>query len=261
VTAGAAAALRPWLALALAAVGCATAPTRVELPDRPPLPPDARPLAFVGGAATGFSRPTGGPCQRPPVEPRRGLLGWTTREDDWACRKDTLDEGLAPSSLELRFRGAIPADGRYQLLARGLTVDAWGRVVARGGALGDYVARARMEYLARTPSCTASHVLELARAQVTGPWERAAAFGGWIVLPDLVVEGCRANEVLEVRLRLVGEVNRGRVDVESFGVVASRPEELQEALALRLIPEPDPTSTSSPTASSPAPAPAPPPAP
>ena len=172
--------------------------------------------------------------------PRRGLVGWTPHGEEISCERDTLDHGIGPSVLELRFRAAVASDGRYELLSRGLTVDAWGRAVARGGPYGEYAARAWLELVARAPSCSATHTLELGRAQVTGPWDRVAAFSGWITLPDLVLEGCRANEVLEVRLRLLGQVNRGRVEVESFGVVASREEELQDAFALRRLPEATP---------------------
>jgi len=228
------------LLLATLASACAAGPARIQIPDRPELPPDAVRLVWAGGAASGFFRPDGRPCGRPPAEPTRGLVGWQARRDELACLHDTLDDGPAPASLEFRFRAAILADGSYDLLARGLTADTSGRVEARGGAYGEFVAQARVELTARAPSCTATFTQPLSRAEVTGPWNRPASFSGWVILPDLVVEHCRAGEVLEVRLRLVAEANRGRLEVETFGLLASRTEELQEAFALRRRPEPAP---------------------
>jgi hypothetical protein len=219
--------------LAAATVGCATRP-RITLPDRPALPPGATPLFYGGAGVAGFYRPDGQPCRRPDREPRRGLVGWQTgRGEDFACLRDSLDHGLATSSLELRFRAVIPADGDYDLLARELTLDAGTRVLVRGAPYGEYTARAWFELQARTPSCTVTWVQELATAVVTAPMERSAGSRGWVILPDLVLEGCHAGEVLEARLRLLGEVNRGQVIVESYGLVVSSADELSDALALR----------------------------
>jgi hypothetical protein len=225
------------LGLALAP-GCAVRRT-IGLADRQPLPPGATLLTYAGGGASGLHRPDGRPCPRPAAEPRLGIVGWPPpRDEEPVCLQDTYDHGASLASLELRWRGVVAEDGSYDLLARGLTLDAWGRVLARGGPYGEYVARAWFELVARTPSCTTHHALPLARAAVSAAWTRQAAFGGWIVVPDLELTGCRAGEVLEVRLRLLGEVNRGRLEVESFGVVAHRADDLQDTLAVRRRPEP-----------------------
>jgi hypothetical protein len=219
----------------------------MALPDRAPLPDDATRLTYAGGGSSGYSRPDGRPCPGPGAEVRLGVAGWAaSRDEELACLADTLDHGPWDAALELRWRGVLPTDGSYDLLARDLTLAAWGRVVARSGPLGEYVARARFELVARAPSCTASHVQELARAGVSATGTREASFGGWIVVPDLVLDGCRAGEVLEARLRLRGEVNRGRVEVESYGVVAARAVELQDALAVRRRPDPPPATPTSP---------------
>lgn len=245
-------------ALALAAAlgaGCAAVDRRIDLPDRPPLPPGATALAYAGGTATGLFRPDGRPCQRPLPEPRRGVVGWQpAKGEDLACARDTLDHRGPPPALELAFRAVVPEDGDLDLLARGTTLDAWGRALARGGPYGEFAARTWFEYTATAPSCRAVHLKDLAKAVVTGPWDREALFSGWIVLPDLVLTGCRAGEVLEVRLRLLGEVNRGRVDVETFGVVAGRMEEVQDSLALRkrVAPPPAPAAPQGPAGGQPA---------
>lgn len=240
--------LAPLALLLAAAAGCATR-DRITLPDRPPLPPGATQLSYAGSAVTGFFRPDGRPCPRPPVEPRRGLVGWTTaRQDDFACLHDSLDHGLAPSSLELRFRAAVPASGDYDLLARGLTVDTAVKALARGGAYGEFTARAWFELHARAPSCTVTWVQELAKAVVSAPMERGASSSGWVIVPDLVLEGCRASEILEVRLRLLGEVSRGQVIVESYGLVVAHADELSDALALVRRPEAPPAAPAGATA-------------
>jgi hypothetical protein len=234
------------LALAAAAAGCAVR-RPIGLADRPPLPPGATLLTYAGGGASGLYRPDGRPCPRAAAEPRLGIVGWPPpKDEELVCLQDTHDHGATPAAMELRWRGVVAEDGSYALLARGLTLDAWGRVVARGGPYGEYIARAWFELVARAPSCTARHTLPLARAAVSAVWIRQAAFGGWIEVPDLELTGCRAGEVLEVRVRLLGEVNRGRLEVESFGVVAHRADELQDTLALRRRLEPGPAISTPP---------------
>lgn len=162
-----------------------------------------------------------------------GLLGWQSPDTEPICLHDSYDHGQQGASLELRFRGAIAADGTYQLLSRGLTANVYGRVRARGMPKVDVEASALLELTARAPSCSATHREPLARSVVDGPWVRTAHFDGWFVLPDLLLQGCRANEVLEVRLRLVGETTRGVIEVDAFGLVAGWGDDLHDSFALR----------------------------
>jgi hypothetical protein len=78
--------------------------------------------------------------------------------------------------------------------------------------------------------------LQLAKAEVTGPWSRVAEFRGWTKIPDLVIPNCKANETLEVTLRLQGEGNRGRVDVDWFGFSAVSHEDMNRVFGLRSRP-------------------------
>jgi hypothetical protein len=185
----------------------------------------------------------------------RGLLGWQSLDGEPLCLHDSYDHGQEAAALELHFRGAVSGEGTFQLLSRGLTVNVVGRVRARGTPKVDVEASARLELTARAPSCAATHLEPLARAVVDGPWVRTAHFDGWFVLPDLVLQGCRPGEVLEVRLRLVGETTRGGVELDAFGLVAGRGDDLHDAFALRRRPDlgadaapPAPAPTPAPTA-------------
>jgi hypothetical protein len=231
------------LLLATAGLAGCAGRTYIALPERPPLPADAVRLVYVGGAARSLFRPDGRRCGPPPTLPVRGLLGWQSLDGEPLCLHDSYDHGQEAASLELHFRGAVSGEGALQLLSRGLTVNVVGRVRARGTPKVDVEASAHLELTARAPSCSATHLEPLGRAVVDGPWVRTAQFDGWIVLPDLLLQGCRAGEVLEVRLRLVGETTRGVVELDAFGLVAGRGDDLHDAFALRRRPDVAPEVT------------------
>ena len=90
---------------------------------------------------------------------------------------------------------------------------------------------------ASSPSCAARWSSDLALAQVTGLQDRIAAFSGWLEIPEIGISGCKAHEPIEVKLRLVGDVNRGKVDVDWFGFSALEDDEVNRIFGIR--PKPD----------------------
>ncbi len=223
------------LAIILFCLGCAESARRVRV--RPPVARDetgVSPLPYDASLAERFVAPDGAPCLGYGGHVKDNLIGWEApNPDDSACSHDTLYDGLKPAVLELRWRTEVPADGNYDLVALGYSVGAWGRVVSRGSHYGDYFAKAEVVIDARSAHCTATWAKQLALAEVTGPADRQANFAGYLELPDLQVSNCHAHEPLEVRLRLVGEANRGRVDVDWFGFSAVSDGEVNHIFGLR----------------------------
>src|SRR4051812_16537574 len=217
--------------------GCAETARRVRVR---PVARDEKgvsPLPYDASVAERFVTPDGAPCLGYGGHVKDNLIGWEApNPDDSACSHDTLYDGLKPAVLELRWRTEVPADGNYDLVALGYSVGAWGRVVSRGSHYGDYFAKAEVIIDARSAHCTAMWAKQLALAQVTGPADRQANFSRYLQLPDLQVTNCRAHEPLEVRLRLVGEANRGRVDVDWFGFSAVSDGEVNHIFGLRARP-------------------------
>lgn len=192
---------------------------------------------FVASEVERFVGRDGRPCVRVGARPRDNLVGWQSPDDSPACVYDTIDEGARFGALEFQWRLEIPQDGNYDLVTLGYAVGTWGRVVSRGSYYGNYFSRAELSVLARAPHCGASWSLELAKAIVTGPWDRIAAFHGWVSIPDLVLASCKAQETIEVRLRLQAESNRGRVDVDWFGFSAINDDDVSRIFGLRLRPK------------------------
>jgi hypothetical protein len=193
-------------------------------------------MPFVASEVERFVRPDGSLCARVHREPLESLVGWRSPSDSPACIYDTMDEGLQPAVLQFQWRSELPLDGHYDLVTLEYPIGAWGRVVSRGSYYGDYFAKAQLTVNARAASCAASWALQLAKAEVTGPWSRVAEFRGWTKIPDLVIPNCKANETLEVTLRLQGEANRGRVDVDWFGFSAVSHEDMNRVFGLRSRP-------------------------
>jgi len=193
-------------------------------------------MPFVASRVERFVAPDDRPCEDVDGRPRENFVGWQSPNEDPACIHDTLYEGLRPGVLEFRWRSEIPDDGNYDLVTLEYSVGAWGRVVSRGSYYGDYFAKAQLTVNAKAPSCAGSWSLDLAKAAVTGPWSRVAAFNGWVTIPDLIVPGCRAREIIEVALRLQGESNRGKVEVDWFGFSAIKEEDVNRIFGLRLRP-------------------------
>jgi hypothetical protein len=92
-----------------------------------------------------------------------------------------------------------------------------GAVVCRGGWTVEAMAFATLVVEARSAHCSANWSTPLAKTMSFGPETRATPFDGYKDIPPLLLEECRAGDVLEVRLRLEADTNRGRIDVDSFG--------------------------------------------
>jgi hypothetical protein len=221
------------LALILCCLGCAH-----------PRPMQVRPsirdergvslLAYASSAAERFAAPDGAPCAGYGGHVKDNLIGWEApNPDDAACSHDTFYDGIRPAVLELRWQVEVPADGNYDVVVLGYAVGAWGRVVCRGSHHGDYFAKAEVVIDATSAHCKASWAKQLAQAKVVGPSDRQTNFSGYVELPDLAMSDCRAHEPLEVRVRLVGESNRGRVDVDWFGFSAVSDGEVDHIFGLR----------------------------
>jgi hypothetical protein len=220
--------------LASAAAACVK-PALIPLVDRTPLQPEATLLDFSGSRVGAFIGPDGRSCDRSAGQARSGLIGWQSSTDDPVCFQDT-QLSLRPARLELRWSGTVPRDGRYELQSRRLPAGAWGVVICRSSYYGEFYAEARIELQASSPSCAATWTHPVASAKAVGPWNRPAPFAGWLLLPDLALEHCREGERLEVSLRLVAEMNRGRVEVDAFGISATASDEVGQAFALRPLP-------------------------
>jgi hypothetical protein len=190
-------------------------------------------LRYASSSVEGFTDPDGKPCARFSGEIRNNLIGWQPEDDDGACNIDTMETGLRPAILELRWQAVIPNDGSYELVPAGYGLGAWGSALSRGSYHGDYFAQATLFIDAQAPSCSGSWALQLARAAVTGPWSRQANFSGWITIPAIVLSGCRGGDTVEARVRLVGETNRGAVNVDWFGFSAVADQDKNRIFALR----------------------------
>jgi len=229
-----------WAAAVLVATGAAAChpQRRVYIrPDKMLEGPDLHFLSFASSAADQFFTPSGDPCRRFGGHVRENCIGWPDDSEGPACSHDSFVDGLRPAVLELRWSAPIPADGSYDLLPAGYGLGAWGKVITRGSTYGDYWAKAEVVVEASSPACSGKWSLQLALAQVTGGWDRTAPFSGWIKLPDLPLPGCKASQTLEVRVRFVGETNRGRVDVDWFGFSAGGDEDVNRIFALRPRPK------------------------
>jgi len=191
-------------------------------------------LRYASSSVEGFTDPAGRPCARFSGEIRNNLIGWQPEDDDGACVVDTMETGLRPATLELRWQAVIPSDGSYELVPAGYGLGAWGSALSRGSYYGDYFAKATLFIDAVASSCSGSWALELARAAVTGPWDRRAIFSGWITIPAIMLHGCRGGDIVEARVRLVGETNRGAVNVDWFGFSADADEDVNRIFALRV---------------------------
>src|SRR5256885_10662793 len=80
------------------------------------------------------------------------------------------------------------------------------------------ISRANVVVEAVSPACRASWSMQLGLSQVTGSWERAAPFSGWIAVPDMALAGCKARETLEeigrASCRERGEISVGAVSLK-----------------------------------------------
>jgi hypothetical protein len=225
-------------AAALLALGVACAgPRRIRI--RPSESRDLQGVVFMPFSSSrteAFSDPEGRPCPVYNGEIQNFFAGWQSRSDDPACEHDTFDDSTRAGALELSWHGTVPADGAWDVISGGYSVGAWGRVRVRGSYFGNFFAVARLVLEARTPNCRAEWSSDLALAKVTGTIPRGAEFSGWIAIPDTRIAGCRKGDPLDVRLRLVADSNRGRIDVDAFGFSVLAREELNAMFGIKPAP-------------------------
>ena len=200
-------------------------------------------LSYSHSTVEGFYDGKGRLCAPFTGHVRDYFAGWWAEGDDAICYHGTLESGLQPATLEMRWKSIVPADGNYNVLSTGYAVGTWGDVMARGSYFGDYWAWARVNLEVHSPHCHDSRSFDLARAALTLPAERSASFSGWVEIPDIWVAGCKAGDPLEVRVRLVGQSNRGHIAVTGFGFWAAKDEELDRMFGFRPAPVPPPGST------------------
>jgi hypothetical protein len=194
-------------------------------------------MRFESSLVERFVAPDGKACAPWNGHVKEDLIGWQAPDpDDPACSHDTLTDGISPGVLELRWKKMVPADGSYDLVTLGWSVAAWGWVSSRGSHYGDYVAKAEIVVEAHNPGCSAKWSQNVGEAQVTGPIERHANFSGYAEIPDLVLKQCKGGAPLEVSVRLVGEANRGRIEVGWFGFSAVKDEDANHIFGLRARP-------------------------
>lgn len=203
-------------------------------------------MRYASSRVKGFRTTNGLICPPTSGRVRDDLIGWQSEDQNPVCVHDTLDDGVGPAALELRWRAVIPKDGKYDIAPSGFGLGAWGRIVSRGSSIGDYVSKATVVIDGRAKSCAASWSIDLAKSMVTGPWARAAAFSGWIEMPSISLGKCAGGDTLEVSVRLVGESNRGSINVDWFGFSARNDDDVNRIFALRPKPEPPKQSAQSP---------------
>lgn len=193
-------------------------------------------MPFSSSQVEGFFDAKGRPCAPFRGEIHQSFAGWQSPDQDPICDHDTLDDGANAATLELRWLGSVPADGAYDLISGGYAVGAWGRVTSRGSYYGDYFAQVRLVLEVRSRHCRVERSFDLAKAQVAGFDVRAAEFKGWLTIPDTRLAGCARGDPLEVRLRLVGDANRGRIEVDAFGFSVASAGELDRMFGVRPAP-------------------------
>ena len=223
------------LGAALFALGLACASQR-RIRIRPVTTRDLTGVVFLPWAsskADGFFDAKGRPCPPFRGEIRDFFAGWQSPDAEPLCDHDTFDDGVGAATLDLRWRGTIPANGAWDVVTGGYSAGAWGRVMSRGSHHGDYFASARMVLEATSPHCRAEWSVLLALVKIDFVTTRGTEFSGWTEIPDTRLAGCVAGDPIEVRLKLVGDSSRGRIEVEAFGFSVAAAYELNRMFGLR----------------------------
>lgn len=220
-----------WLALLVLACG----PSKVRI--RPPKERDLTGVVFLPYASSSvesFFDKDGKLCRRFDGKVREYFAGWESdQQGEPACDHDTFDDGLHTALLELVWHGNIPTDGAWDVISGGFSIDARGRVQARGSYYGDFFARAQVVLDATSPHCSGRWSTDLARTAVTRAEARARDFDGWTEIPDVHLFGCKAGEPIDVRVKLVADSNRGRIEVDAFGFSTLNDDELNRVFGVR----------------------------
>ena len=86
---------------------------------------------------------------------------------------------------------------------------------------------------ATSPHCSGRWSTDLARTAVTRAEARARDFDGWTEIPDVHLFGCKAGEPIDVRVKLVADSNRGRIEVDAFGFSTLNDDELNRVFGVR----------------------------
>jgi hypothetical protein len=180
---------------------------------------DAAFLPFDSSGATHFTAAGGKACG--PVGASFRLLGWESDSADPVCTHDTMHEGVATATLDLRWKGTIPKDGEFDLTSFENGPRIWIEAVSRGAWSRESFADVSIVAEARSEHCSLSWTEPLAHAVTYGPELRATPYGGYKEVPPLRLSGCKAGDALELHVGLVADSNRGRIDVDSFGFRAS----------------------------------------
>lgn len=226
---------RASLALSLLlATGCTARHFVPPRPERSLDRPGITRFHYASSSVQRFSDPHGKPCK--PVEKivRDHLFGWPAQEDDApTCWHDSLDHGPEAGTLELRWVARIPADGDYAVAQGMFGLTALVAATVRSGQFGDFSAAAVLAVDAVAPSCRASWTTPLARVDASAGWHRGREFAGAVEVAELALQGCRAGEEVALRVRLVGQATRGRVEVGWVGFSAYAPEDVDQLFGLR----------------------------
>jgi len=225
--------MRP-LALLTLLLACAPKPYMVRL--RPSADRDLTGVVFLHYAASqaeAFFDAKGRPCRPFDGEVKFYFAGWQSRDDDPVCDHDTFEDGLRPAKLEFDWRGTVPDDGAWDVLSAGYRVGAWGRAQARGAYYGDFFAWVQLILEVRSPHCQGTWTTDLARSRISAPYAVARDFTGWFQIPDVRLDGCKAGDPIDVRLRLLAESNRGRIEIDAFGFSTLNDEDLNKIFGVR----------------------------
>jgi len=199
------------LAAAVLGAACASAPQRVH-PFDPREQKEAFYLPFDRPLTTSFYGVDGKPC----AAAKANVLGWEAEHDDATCSHDTLYDGIHDAELTLRWAGVVPKDGDFEIETFDNGLRVWVDVVSRGGWNSDSLADVNLVLQARSEHCSLTWMDSVAHVASFGPEVRDARYGGFKEVPTLRLVNCKGGDPLEVRVALVGQANRGPIEVDSF---------------------------------------------
>lgn len=219
--------MKATLAATVLAVSCATAASRPH-PFSATEQKEAFYLPFDRALVTSFFGIDGKPC----AAAKANVLGWEAEKSDATCSHDTLYDGVHDAELTLRFAGVVPKDGDFEIdtFDNGLRV--WVDVATRGGWNSDSIADVNLVLQARSEHCSLTWMDSVAHVASFGPEVRDTHYGGSKEVPTLRLVQCKGGDALEVRIGLVAEATRGRIEVDSFGFRAATASDASRVVGL-----------------------------